>query len=78
VVAARHWITYVELLKDDATLDVDHIAEEIADAERDLNATNAQGRERLARARIARAKARLTKARKQRTELRHALLLDEE
>jgi hypothetical protein len=77
-VAARHWITYVDLLKDSATLDTDQIAEEIADAERDLNAKTAQKREALARSQLARARKRLTDARKQRRELRLAMLLDED
>lgn len=78
VVAAKHWLTYVELLQDSATLDVDSIAEDIADAERDLNAKTETKREALARSRLARARARLRDARKQRLDLRLALLLDEE
>lgn len=78
IVAAKHWLTYVDLLSDSATLDIDSIAEEIADAERDLNAKSASRREQLARARLQRAREQLRKARKQRRELRLALLLDEE
>ena len=78
VVAAKHWLTYIDLLQDSATLDVDSIAEDIADAERDLNAKTDSKREALARARLSRARARLREARKQRRELRLALLLDEE
>ena len=73
-----HWLTYIDLLRDSATLDVDSIAEDIADAERDLNAKTDSKREALARARLSRARARLREARKQRRELRLALLLDEE
>ena len=76
--AARHWLTYIDLLKESATLDIDHIREEIADAERDLNAKTQAAQEKLARSRIARAKQRLAEAARQRHDLRLALLLDEE
>jgi hypothetical protein len=74
-VATRRWIEYVDLLKGSATLDVDQIAEEIADAERDLNAKTPQKREALARAQLARARKRLAEARTQRATHRKDLHL---
>lgn len=78
VIAAKHWLTYVELLQDSATLDVDAIGEEITDAERDLNTKTEAQRKALDRSRLTRARRRLSEARKKRRELRLALLLDEE
>lgn len=71
----RRWIAYVEQLRDSATLNVDHIAEEIADAERDLNAKTTLKQEALARSRLGRARIRLAEARRQRAAHRKALHL---
>ena len=84
VVAAQHWITYVGLLLDSATLDVDSIAESIADEVANHNTGQLSGKaaqqaaNRIFTARVARARKRLREATQQRTELRLALLLDEE
>lgn len=75
---ARHWATYVRALLDDATFDTERFAEEISDAERDMNTTTKSAQDALARARLARAKSRLRDARKHKAEIRQALLLDED
>jgi hypothetical protein len=73
----RRWIEYVGLLKDSATLDIDGWAEQLKDAEIDLNTKTEPKREQLARSRIARSRTRLTEARRQRAAHRKALHLED-
>jgi hypothetical protein len=77
MVGVRRWIEYVGLLKDDATLNTEHIREEIADAERDLNAKSSQQQEALQRSRLNRAKSRLAEARRHRRQIRKRLHLED-
>ncbi len=63
---------------DGATADLDHVAEEIDDAARDLSARTPAQSKLLAQSRINRARLRLIEARKQRAQLRELLLLDED
>jgi hypothetical protein len=76
-VAVRRWIEYVGLLKDNATFDVDAWAEQLADAEIDLNAKSEQKRESVARARIGRSRARLAEMRRHRHATRKRLHLED-
>ena len=78
VIQARHWIEFVRLLKDGATLDVTTPAEEIDDASRSLVAKTSSQQLALNRNRINRARKRLRDATEQRASLRQALLLDDE
>lgn len=78
VIRARHWIEFVRLLKDGATVDLDAIGEDIEDATRSLAAKTQAQQIAHARSKITRAQKKLREARKQKTELRQALLLDDE
>lgn len=78
VIQARHWIEFVRLLKDGATLDVTTPAEEIDDASRSLVAKTSSQQLALNRNRLNRARKRLREATEQRATLREALLLDDE
>jgi hypothetical protein len=85
VVAAKHWLTYVELLMDSATLDIESITEGLDDQKADHKVASMrnpkaaeQARDRLFVSRLNRAKARVAKAKVQRAEVRRSLLLDEE
>jgi hypothetical protein len=77
-VATRRWIEYVDQLKDDATLDIDHLEEEVTDAVADHNATNRAAEKRLFQSRVIRARGRIAQAKKHRAEARKTLLLDED
>jgi hypothetical protein len=78
IIQARHWIEFFKLLKDGATMDLDHFEEEIEDAGRSVKAKTPAQQDALNRYRLQRAHKRLLALRKQRTEFRAALFLDDE
>lgn len=78
VVATRRWIEYVASLKDDATLDIDHLTEELKDQVAERNAVSKHAQDALFKARVTRANARIAKAKEHRDAIRKALLLDED
>ena len=78
VVRARHWMTYVESLKDIATLDVKSAKERLDDEKKALSARTAAARESLAKAQIRRAAQQIRTAKQSREQARAALLLDED
>lgn len=78
VVKARHWVTYVESLRETATLDVEAVRIDIADHQALLNARTEAARRSLASAQIARAKGSLAKSVKKRLQVRRALLLEDD
>ena len=71
-------MTYVESLKDTATLDVQTAADRIADESKALSSKTNAAREALARSQINRARRHLSEAKQARQQAREALLLDEE
>ncbi|HET7664697.1 MAG TPA: hypothetical protein VFK56_01145 [Mycobacterium sp.] len=78
VVATRRWIEYVALLKDDATLDIDRLTEELKDQVAEHNAVSKHQQDALFKARLKRATARIAKATEHRAAIRKDLLLDED
>jgi hypothetical protein len=78
VVAVRHWLEYVALLKDSATRDLDAIAEQIGDGRRMLGARSKAQQDSIHRAQLSRAAKQLAGARIHRAEIRAALHLDDE
>ena len=71
-------MTYVDALKDTATIDIDSAADRIADESKALSAKSHGAREALARSQINRARRHLSAAKQARQQARAALLLDEE
>lgn len=78
VVMAKHWMTFVDSLKDVATNDVDAAAADLSEQQALLNARNEATRKAIAQNQIHRARKAIAAARKQREEVRRALLLEDE
>lgn len=70
-------MTYVESLRELATLDVDGAAEKLADEGKAMRARTPAAREALAQSQLTRARKRVAEARTARAEARAALLLED-